>query len=117
MFGNHPHGVDMILDDAHDTRAQQTRVHVEHVLLVGLGIHHTATSCGAMPYQSATIFHDTGGGGHGCRLTFDGRNLDVDHLAADRIDERIELGMAHHEPPLLGPALRGDEIAWQGRVM
>ena len=87
MFGNHPHGVDMILGNAHDTRAQQPRVHVEHVLFVGLGIHHTATCCGAMPYQSTTILHDTGGGGHGSRLTFDGRNLDVDHLAIDRIDE------------------------------
>ena len=83
------------------------------MLLVGLEVDNTAARRRAMPYKSATILHDTCCGGHGSRLTLDGGNLDVCHLAAYGVDERVELGVADHEPALLCPILGSHEVAWQ----
>ena len=117
MIGDHPHGVELILSNTCHAGANQTVGHVERRLLASLPIIDTATGSRAIPYQFTTILHHTNVGGIGYRLAWDCRNREVDHLAADRIDERIELRVSHHEPAFLIPVGRGHKNLFQIAVV
>ena len=117
MIGHHPHGVEFILGNTCHAGAYQTVGHVERRLLARLSVIDTATGSGAIPYQFTTILHHTDIGGIGYRLTRDSRNREVDHLATDRIDERIVLGVSHHEPAFFIPVGRGHENLFQVTVV
>ena len=117
MFGDYPHVVKFVFGQTNHAGAQQTRVHVEHGLLVGLPIDYTAACCRTMPDQSAAILHDTSGAGHSCHLSLDNGYLHIGNLAIYRVDERVELRVTYHQPALLGPAGLGHEVLGQRRVM
>ncbi len=117
ILGNHPHGVLLILGNAHHARANQSAVHIQQRLLVVLPIHNATARGRAMPYQTTTILENTGRRRHGRLLTFDGRNLHVGHLTTHGVDERVILRVTHHEPALGIPGGCGHKVLGHGRVM
>ena len=113
MLGDYPHVVQFVFGQTDYAGAQQTRVHVEHGLLVSLPVDHTAACCRTMPDQPATVFHDTSGAGHSGHLALDRRYLHVGYLAIYRVHKRVELRVNYHQPALLGPAGLGHEVLGQ----
>ena len=107
----------LILYDTHDTGAEQTAVHVEQLLPTTDRVIDTTARHRALPDESATIFHHTDSRRCGCRLTCYGRNLDVHHLTAHGVDQRVIGGVTDYQPAFLDPAHRRHEVLIQIRVI
>ena len=56
MVSSHPDGVLVVFDDAVYRRAEQSRLHVEQIAVVGLHVPDERSRCRALPYQSAAVF-------------------------------------------------------------
>ena len=117
VLGDHPHRVAQVFDDAHDTRSEETAVHVEQRLTARLTVVDTAARHGSLPEESAAVLHHAYRGGSCRGLAGLVGNLQVDHLAADGIDEREEGGVAHQQPASLDPVDGGHEILAQRGVI
>ena len=117
MFGDDPHRMTMILNDAHDTGAKQTAVHVEQFLPAADRVIDAAARHRPLPDESATVFHHTDGSGSGLRLTCHDRNLHVGHLTAHGVDQRVIGGVSGYQPALLDPTHRRHEVLVQVRVI
>ena len=103
VLRHHPHCVEVVLNDTHDTRSKEAAVHIEQLLTFGLGIKDAASCRRPLPDQLTTVFHHTDRIGYCHRLSRHSGNGEIHHLTTHGVDQRIVVRMTYQQPALLGP--------------
>ena len=117
MFSNHPHRVQLVFSYTYDTRSEESRVHVEQCLTTCLRVKNATACRRTLPDELTAVFHHTDGSSHRRSLSWRRRDSDIHHLAANRVDKRVEIRMAHYQPAFPDPSCRSHEILRHLRVV